>query len=108
MSRSWRKTPIFGNAHVRSERWDKQQWHRRMRVSERTALAKSLATDPEAHLMSTTLEVSNTSGMAKDGRHYISRMRQEEIAGWVAGRWGATGREFEARRGRALAKLRTK
>ena len=40
MSRSLRKTPIFGHTTARSEADDKRLWHKRWRASERDQLAK--------------------------------------------------------------------
>jgi hypothetical protein len=39
MSRSLRKTPIFGHTTARSEADDKRLWHKRWRASERDQLA---------------------------------------------------------------------
>lgn len=70
MSRSQKKTPIFGITGARSEKQDKRIWHNRMRALERIkqgALAKS---ELENHFPVTVLEASNVWSMAKDGRFY--------------------------------------
>ena len=75
MSRSRRRTPIYGNAIARSESVDKRIWHGRMRACERDRLHHALA-DPEAHLSTRVREVSNRWAMSKDGRHWWSWSRQ--------------------------------
>lgn len=67
MSRSRKKTPITGNTKARSEKQDKQLWHRRFRHKERLRLLR----DPEG-LSVDKNEVSSTWNMAKDGKHWFN------------------------------------
>lgn len=74
MSRSVRRTPIFGNASGVSEKADKRVWHQRWRTRARTLLARTV--DLEAYVDPDVREVSDPWLMAKDGRHYwLPRMR---------------------------------
>lgn len=72
MSRSRRRTPIFGHSTAESEAVDKRLNHQRERAHLRNALART-ATDPD---MPTPVidrrEVSNVATMDKDGKHYWS------------------------------------
>ena len=91
MSRSRRKTPIFGYASADSEAHDKRIWHSRMRHRERQALHS--AVDLGAHLTVERDDVSSTWNMAKDGKHFWSSASREETAAWIAERRGKTDRE---------------
>jgi hypothetical protein len=66
MSRSRRKTPIFGYSLAESEARDKAIWHRRHRrvegIAVKAAGVEYMATSYRAH--------SNRAWMAKDGRQY--------------------------------------
>lgn len=73
MSRSRRKTPIHGNTTASTERWDKQEWHSRFRSKERQKLHILLTKIEHEHITTHYLEVSDTWGMAKDGRHYWNK-----------------------------------
>jgi hypothetical protein len=84
MSRSFRRTPIFGNTTCRSERRDKQAWHGRWRARERDAIHRSMKGDLETHLPVLEREASNTWSMGKDGRHYWSKVAQEKVADRMA------------------------
>jgi hypothetical protein len=68
MSRSVRKTPIFGNAAGVSEKQDKRLWHQRWRAMARTRLAS--VSDLEAYSDPDRRAASNPWGMAKDGKAY--------------------------------------
>ena len=70
MSRSRRKTPIFGVAKCSSEKQDKQIWHQRWRARERSALAGASAQALETHMPLLKNQVSNVWAMGKDGRTY--------------------------------------
>ena len=91
MSRSLRKTPIFGYASADSEAADKRIWHSRMRHRERQALRS--AEDIDAHLTTVRDDVSSTWNMAKDGKHWWTDKSREETAAWIAERRGKTDRE---------------
>lgn len=96
MSRSRRKTPIFSYASSRSERFDKQQWHRRWRQQEKIALADA---SPEAladHLTVMEKEVSNAANMSKDGRFYWPLRDRTEMAEISAETKAKTKEEREA------------
>jgi len=68
MSRSRRKTPIYGISTATSEKEGKRIWHKRMRTCERDRLRTLV--DPEAHLTTLVPEVSNCWSMEKDGRQW--------------------------------------
>lgn len=80
MSRSKRKTPIFGNASAKSERHDKQMWHSRMRARVRTHLVSAAAKPFDAYLSPDKNEVSSVWSMAKDGKRYFHPHKQNEVA----------------------------
>ena len=63
MSRSIRKTPIFGHTTARSEADDKRLWHKRWRKNERDQLAK-VGVDTD-HVTVHRNAASSTWGMAK-------------------------------------------
>jgi hypothetical protein len=67
MSRSRRKTPIFGHANSPSEKEDKKIWHGRWRARERSASTNAA---PETYETIFEKQVSNVWTMAKDGRSY--------------------------------------
>lgn len=75
MSRSRRKTPIYGMTTARSEKRDKQLWHGRMRACERGRL-RDARVDFDAHLTTLEREVSNRWAMDKDGRQWWPWWRQ--------------------------------
>ena len=91
MSRSRRKTPIFGYASADSEASDKRIWHSRMRHRERQALHS--ADDYDGHLTTVRDGVSSTWKMSKDGKHWFGEKSREEAAEWIAERRGKTDRE---------------
>jgi hypothetical protein len=80
MSRSIRKTPIFGNAKSQSEAKDKKIWHSRFRHSVKQRL-KSCA-DHDALVDVDVKEVSNPWLMAKDGKRRIG-MRHPKLKEWL-------------------------
>lgn len=79
MSRSIRKTPIFGITMARSEANDKRLWHKRWRARERTQLA-TVGADTD-HVTVHRNAVSSTWHMAKDGKVWFSLRRQTAVAG---------------------------
>lgn len=91
MSRSRRKTPIFGHTNADSERDDKRIWHGRMRSREHQALR--LAEDLDGHLTTVRDQVSSTWNMDKDGKAFWSEKSREETATLIAERHGKTDRE---------------
>jgi hypothetical protein len=69
MSRSKRKTPIFGITMAASEAEGKAKWHRRHRHAESARLRKDAVDyEPRSHR-----EHSNTWDMEKDGKRYWGR-----------------------------------
>lgn len=75
MSRSHRKSPIFGHTTCRSERQDKKIWHRRWRSKERAALG-GITKDLTEHVTLLRNQVSSTWSMGKDGKCYWSKNDQ--------------------------------
>lgn len=106
MSRSRRKTPIFGHTSARSEAHDKRLWHKRWRSRERDRLTV-IGSDAE-HQTIHQHEVSDTWSMAKDGKGWIGPSRQHEIAVQIATRRTRLKRERDALQARLLAKWRAK
>lgn len=84
MSRSRRKTPVFGTATKATERRDKQLWHRRWRARERTAWARTLREGQADHVPVDYREVSDVWTMDKDGHFYWSRARRWKAAQQLA------------------------
>ena len=101
MSRSRRKTPIFGFTSCDSEKQDKKIWHGRMRAHERDALAKA---DFDAHLTTRKEQVSDAWNMDKDGKHYWPTKDQDRVADWIADREGKKPEERAALKQRLLRK----
>lgn len=66
MSRSYRRTPIFGIAPFVSEKQDKRWANRRLRLHVRLALHHDLG----AETLPLLREVSNVWGFRKDGKRY--------------------------------------
>jgi hypothetical protein len=80
MSRSRRKTPIFGMTGAKSERRDKQTWHSRMRSRVRTVLTAIPLTQLDGYVAPIENEVGSVWEMAKDGKHYFRADRQDAVA----------------------------
>ena len=78
MSRSRRKTPIFGHTTARSEADDKRLWHKRWRSRVRDQLA-TLGPDGDP-LPVHRQAVSSTWDMSKGGKHWFDPRRQREVA----------------------------
>lgn len=105
MSRSRRRTPIFGHTTARSEAHDKRLWHKRWRARERERLA--VLTADVDHLPTPRNAVSSTWDMAKDGKWWFGPRRQREDAEWAA-RHAGLSPESKKLRARLLAKWRSK
>lgn len=106
MSRSLRKTPIFGHTAARTEADDKRLWHKRWRSRERDQLA---SLGPEGDPFPVHRQaVSSTWDMAKDGKHWFDPRRQREIAECIAARNSPLKAERKALKARLLAKWRAK
>ena len=106
MSRSHRKTPIFGHTTARSEAGDKRLWHKRWRARERDQLS-SVGTSSDLMPVHRR-EVSSTWDMAKDGKSWFAPHRQVVIAQYVAERKASTKPERKALQARLMAKWRSK
>ncbi len=104
MSRSRRKTLIFGITTCRSEREDKRIWHGRLRSRERTTLQSTAPDTLEGHAPTSEKEVSNPWSMGKDGRTYWPKSRQLRRAERDAMRLGRTPEERAALKQRLLKK----
>lgn len=107
MSRSERKTPIFGMTTARSEKVDKKAWHSRMRAKVRTDMTPLPGSELDSYIAPIENDVGNVWAMAKDGKRYFRRDRQLEIAS-VQARHVATVGERESLKVRWLRKLRAK
>lgn len=106
MSRSRRKTPIFGHTSARSEADDKRLWHKRWRSRVRDQLA---TLGPEGDPLPVHRQaVSSTWDMAKDGKHWFDPRRQREVAERIAARRSQLQPERKALQARLLAKWRAK
>ena len=69
MSRSRRKTPIFGNCDKRvSEKHAKRAWHKKFRHA--TKVEVNVYCDIENLILTDFREISDLWGMPKDGKHY--------------------------------------
>ena len=105
MSRSIRKTPIFGIASAASEKLDKQLWHGRKRARERLEDKK---VDLEASMPVDERVVSNVWSMAKDGRRYWPLSKQKAFAARKAQAQGWTVEERRSLQDRLLHKWQSK
>lgn len=108
MSRSIRKTPIYGIAAYVSEKVDKKIWHRRWRSKEHARLACSSVDELESHLTLVKDEVSCVWGMSKDGRRYWPVKSQQQYAQWYGRRHGKTQAEVQALEQRMLHRIAAK
>jgi hypothetical protein len=107
MSRSRRKTPIFGITTARSERDDKALWHGRWRAAERMALAAVLPRDADTHMTTLARSVSDPWSMAKDGRRFWP-LKQQKAAARSAASAGRSKVEREAFEVRTLRRFMAK
>ena|SRR5579871_2435610 len=80
MSRSRRKNPILPVTSCRSERRDKQCWHRAWRRWERRALKAPTVHGFDSQLARARNEVCDVWNMSKDGRVYWPLEERIEIA----------------------------
>jgi hypothetical protein len=108
MSRSRRKTPIFGHTNCRSERDDKQLWHQRWRARERTALSSTSPDRLDAYQPLLENQVGNVWSMGKDGHTYWSLERQKITADRIANEKGRSPQERVSLKKRLLRKWMSK
>lgn len=73
MSRSRRKTPIFGMTTAETEKQDKRIANRRLRAHERVALAIG------ADIVPTIRDVSSVWAFDKDGKRYWRQASSEDM-----------------------------
>ncbi len=106
MSRSHRKTPIFGHTTARSEADDKRMWHKRWRSHERGQLA---SLDLNGDYLSVHRQtVSSPWDMAKDGKHWFAPRSQRDFSSSIAAGRSQLKPERKALQARLLAKWRAK
>ena len=79
MSRSRRKTKIFGVSKARSEKWDKVFYHRRLRHRVAVSLRESLREGEEPEVLAHFREVSDLWAFAKDGKIYWGQAPEKEM-----------------------------
>jgi hypothetical protein len=108
MSRSIRKTPIFGMTTCKSEKVDKKIWHSRWRCHERTAISQTPFSNLDSYLTILENQESNTWDMGKDGRQYWPIQRQNKIATMVAKTLAKSPREIKKIKERLLHKWNSK
>ncbi len=106
MSRSRRKTPIFGITSARSEADDKREWHKRWRSRQRDQI-NSLGPDDDPLLVQ-RYAVSSAWLMSKDGKSWFAPHEQREMADAISQYKAKNKTEQEAIRKRLLAKWRSK
>lgn len=106
MSRSQRRTPIFGHTTARSEQDDKRLWHKRWRTRELDRLA--VITPDTDHVAVPRNAVSSTWSMAKDGKFWFGHRQQLETAQRLAWRKANRPEERKSLQARLLAKWRSK
>jgi len=104
MSRSRRKTPIFGHTTCRSARADKRLWHQRWRARERTALANLSPDALSACMPLLENQVSSVWSMDKDGHSCWPVKDQIATADRIAGDRGRNRQERTSLKKRLLRK----
>ncbi|WP_321947174.1 hypothetical protein [Paraburkholderia sp. J10-1] len=108
MSRSRRKTPIFGHTTHESERDDKKRWHQRWRARERATLASAAPEALADHVTLLLNEAGNVWSMSKDGKTWWPPGSQVLTAERIARELGRTPRERAALKKRLLRRWMTK
>ena len=108
MSRSQRKTPIFGIVGARSEKQDKRTWHKRWRAQQRTKQDAIANSSLEDHLPVDALDVSNVWSMAKDGRFYWAKADHQSFANKLASRKATNAVEYKSLVKRSIRKIMSK
>ena len=85
MSRSQRKTPVFGITTAKSEKQDKQIWHSRLRSRVRTSLASIPPEQLDGYIAPFSNDVSSVWSMSKDGKRYFHPAKQIAMATRISG-----------------------
>lgn len=106
MSRSRRKTPIFGITSARSEADDKKLWHKRWRTHQRDQI-KTLRPEDDPIPIDRNA-VSGVWDMRKDGKLWFAPHRQQTMAENISKDSATNRTEQEAIRKRLLAKWHAK
>lgn len=76
MSRSYRKTHIFGNSTSESEKKDKKIWHGAYRAANRNSIHHGLINnDFDNRVVVVPNDVMCSSSLSKDGKHYWSEKK---------------------------------
>lgn len=79
MSRSYRKTTIFGYSTARSEKADKKMWHGIYRAKNKSAIKKAMNLDSFDDMVCPLEEEAfNVYLLSKDGKHYWSKKSMNE------------------------------
>ena len=107
MSRSRRKTPVFGIATAKSEKRDKKIWHSRLRSRVRTGLAAVPLEQLDGYIAPVRNAVGSVWSMSKDGKRYFRADKQIATATRMAQR-GKTLTERQSLKIRLLRKLTAK
>lgn len=74
MTNSYKKVPITGNTKASSEKEDKKINHGKFRARERDMINKSEYDDCPSSMRS----VMSVWSYSKDGKHYVSKNKQEK------------------------------
>ena len=95
MSRSRRKTPMFGYTTATSEAEDKRIWHKRWRAQLRGQLSRDATTDDFLPILQCA--VSSPWNMDKDGKSWFSPRQQRRQGGQRGEQAAAVGVGLEQR-----------
>ena len=106
MSRSRRKTPMFGYTTATSEAEDKRIWHKRWRAQLRGQLSRDATTDDFLPILQRA--VSRPWNMDKDGKSWFSPRQQRRQAEQFLPLQGLSTSDAQRAVVRQLAKWRSK
>jgi hypothetical protein len=108
MSRSNRKTPIFGMINCKSEKKDKKIWHSRWRCHERINITQISFSNLDSYQTVLKNQISSTWDMGKDGRQYWTYESQKRIAHMLARKLTQSPREIKKTKERFIHKWNSK
>ena len=108
MSRSTRKTPIYGMTNCKSEKQDKKIWNSRWRCHERVAIGQISLSELDSYQTILKNQISSTWDMGKDGRQYWTHESQNRIANMLATRLTKSPGEIKKIKERLLHKWNSK
>jgi hypothetical protein len=77
MSKSYKKTPVFGNAKAESDKSYKQIEHRRERREVRQILHST--TEPDAIETPNSKKFGSPNKSNKDGKHYFQNRTEKDM-----------------------------